>query len=185
MRLRSTVALHLPFIQTRRFTTGRRKRPGPGPGQLVNEPSHISCTTTTRQQQPALSPRTLVGLLGAWVWSRSAPLNESGALGKTVTNTTPGTMQETGEPLDFAMEGKRLHRGQDLPRCALPRDGQFTPPPPPRSSSPTHRPPCSARMRASKSAATGTVPVSAVGVFEVPGAVKWGEKLDTGQSLLR
>ena len=32
-------------------------------------------------------------------------VNQGVALGKTYTNMTPGTMQETGEPLDFAIEG--------------------------------------------------------------------------------
>ena len=31
-------------------------------------------------------------------------VNEGVALGKAYTNMTPGTMQETGEPLDFAIE---------------------------------------------------------------------------------
>ena len=43
------------------------------------------------------------------------------------TNMTPGTIQETGEPLDFAIEGSGFFAVQDTPQgVRYTRDGQFT-----------------------------------------------------------
>src|ERR1700686_1735970 len=53
-------------------------------------------------------------------------VNEAVALGKTFTNMTPGTMQETGEPLDFAIAGSGFFAVRTAQGIRYTRDGQFT-----------------------------------------------------------
>ncbi|MGP0103413.1 MAG: flagellar hook-basal body complex protein, partial [Solirubrobacteraceae bacterium] len=53
-------------------------------------------------------------------------VNEGVALGKAFTNMTPGTMQETGEPLDFAIEGNGFFAVKTPQGVRYTRDGQFT-----------------------------------------------------------
>jgi flagellar basal-body rod protein FlgG len=101
-------------------------------------------------------------------------------LGKAVTNMTPGTMQETGEPLDFAIEGSGFFGVRTPQGVRYTRDGQFT-----RSATgiltdASGNPVLNAKGASIKVGVTGAVPASTVGVFEVPGAVKQGENLYTG-----
>ena len=53
-------------------------------------------------------------------------VNQGVALGKTYTNMTPGSMQETGEPLDFAIEGSGFFAVKTAQGVRYTRDGQFT-----------------------------------------------------------
>ena len=53
-------------------------------------------------------------------------VDEGVALGKTYTNMTPGSMQETGEPLDFAIEGNGFFAVKTAQGVRYTRDGQFT-----------------------------------------------------------
>jgi flagellar basal-body rod protein FlgF len=48
------------------------------------------------------------------------------ALGKTYTDMTPGSIQETGEPLDFAVEGSGFFAVSTPQGVRYTRDGQFT-----------------------------------------------------------
>jgi flagellar basal-body rod protein FlgF len=48
------------------------------------------------------------------------------ALGKAFTDMTPGPMQETGEPLDFAISGSGFFAVQTAQGVRYTRDGQFT-----------------------------------------------------------
>ena len=52
-------------------------------------------------------------------------VDEGVALGKTYTNMTPGTSQETGEPLDFAIEGSGFFAIKTPQGVRYTRDGQF------------------------------------------------------------
>src|SRR5580692_4723363 len=52
-------------------------------------------------------------------------VNEGVALGKTYTNLTPGSMQETGEPLDFAIDGNGYFAVKTPQGVRYTRDGQF------------------------------------------------------------
>jgi flagellar basal-body rod protein FlgG len=102
------------------------------------------------------------------------------ALGKTYTNMTPGSLQETGEPLDFAISGSGFFAVKTAQGVRYTRDGQFA------SSAQgvltdTNGDPVLDQSGAQiKVGAKGTVAASALGVFEVPGAVKQGENLYTG-----
>jgi flagellar basal-body rod protein FlgF len=107
-------------------------------------------------------------------------VNEGVALGKAYTNMTPGTMQETGEPLDFAIEGTGFFGVRTAAGVRYTRDGQFTTSAAGLLTDANGNPVLDAKGATIKVSATGTVPASAVGVFEVPGAAKQGENLYTG-----
>ncbi len=107
-------------------------------------------------------------------------IDEGVALGKTVTDMTPAGMQETGEPLDFGIVGQGFFAVQTPQGVRYTRDGQFT---------------TSAKGQLTDAAgdavldqqghpipvgASGSVAASALGVYEVPGAVKQGETLFSG-----
>jgi flagellar basal-body rod protein FlgF len=102
------------------------------------------------------------------------------ALGKAYTNMTPGTMQETGEPLDFAIVGSGFFAVKTSQGTRYTRDGQFTLSPLGVLTDAAGNPVLGARGAQIKANAAGAVAASAVGVFEVPGAVKQGEDLYTG-----
>ncbi|HTU80453.1 MAG TPA: flagellar hook-basal body protein [Solirubrobacteraceae bacterium] len=107
-------------------------------------------------------------------------VDEGVALGKTYTNMTPGTMQETGEPLDFAILGSGFFAVRTPQGVRYTRDGQFTKSAQGVLTDASGDPVLNAKGAQIKVSATGTVPASAVGVFEVPNAVKQGENLYTG-----
>jgi flagellar basal-body rod protein FlgG len=109
-------------------------------------------------------------------------VNEGVALGKAYTNMTPGTMQETGEPLDFAIEGSGFFAVKTAEGVRYTRDGQFTVSSQGVLTDANGDPVLSAKGAQIKVSSTGTVPASAVGVFEVPGAAKQGENLYTGKA---
>jgi flagellar basal-body rod protein FlgF len=107
-------------------------------------------------------------------------VNEGVALGKTYTNMTPGTMQETGEPLDFAIEGNGFFAVKTPEGIRYTRDGQFTTSSAGVLTDTSGDPVLDAKGAQIRVSANGTVPAGTVGIFEVPGAVKQGENLYTG-----
>ncbi len=107
-------------------------------------------------------------------------VNEGVALGKTYTNLTPGSMQETGEPLDFAIDGNGYFAVKTPQGVRYTRDGQFMTSAHGVLTDANGDPVLGKGGAQIKVSAGGTVPASAVGVFEVPGAVKQGENLYTG-----
>jgi flagellar basal-body rod protein FlgF len=109
-------------------------------------------------------------------------VNEGVALGKAYTNMTPGSMQETGEPLDFAIEGNGFFAVKTPQGVRYTRDGQFTVSARGVLTDASGDAVLGAKGGQIKVSATGTVPASAVGIFEVPGAVKQGENLYTGKA---
>jgi flagellar basal-body rod protein FlgF len=107
-------------------------------------------------------------------------VDEAVVLGKTYTNMTPGTMQETGEPLDFAIEGSGFFAVNTPQGTRYTRDGQFTTSAAGLLTDANGNPVLDAKGAQIKVGAGGTVPANAIGVFEVPGAAKQGENLYTG-----
>lgn len=107
-------------------------------------------------------------------------VDEAVVLGKTYTNMTPGTMQETGEPLDFAIEGNGFFAVKTPQGTRYTRDGQFTTSAAGLLTDANGDPVLDAKGAQIKVGAGGTVPANAIGVFEVPGAAKQGENLYTG-----
>ncbi|HYM56055.1 MAG TPA: flagellar hook-basal body protein [Solirubrobacteraceae bacterium] len=102
------------------------------------------------------------------------------ALGKTYTDMTPASVQETGEPLDFAIEGKGFFAVQTAQGVRYTRDGQFTSSAQGVLTDANGNPVLGQGGAQIKVGANGAVPTSALGVFEVPGAVKQGENLYAG-----
>jgi flagellar basal-body rod protein FlgF len=109
-------------------------------------------------------------------------VDEGVALGKTYTNMTPGTMQETGEPLDFAIEGNGFFAVKTAQGVRYTRDGQFERSAQGVLTDASGNPVLNARGAQIKVSATGTAAAGSVGVFEVPGAAKQGENLYTGKA---
>jgi flagellar basal-body rod protein FlgG len=107
-------------------------------------------------------------------------VNQGVALGKTYTNMTPGTMQETGEPLDFAIEGSGFFAVTTAQGTRYTRDGQFTSSAAGVLTDANGNPVLSAKGAQIKVGAAGAVAPGELGVFEVPGAAKQGENLYTG-----
>jgi flagellar basal-body rod protein FlgG len=107
-------------------------------------------------------------------------VDEGVALGKTYTDLTPGAVQATGEPLDFAIAGNGFFAVHTSQGVRYTRDGQFTTSAQGVLTEANGNPVVGQGGAQIKVGTGGTVPASAVGVFEVPGAVKQGENLYTG-----
>jgi flagellar basal-body rod protein FlgF len=101
-------------------------------------------------------------------------------LGGTYTDMTPAPVLDTGQPLDFAIQGKGFFAVQTAQGIRYTRDGQFTTSAQgdlvdgfgnrvlDQSGAPIHV------------GADGLLPASALGVFDVPSATKQGENLFSG-----
>lgn len=109
-------------------------------------------------------------------------VNEGVSLGKAYTNMTPGAMQETGEPLDFAIEGNGFFAVKTPEGIRYTRDGQFTSSSAGVLTDANGDPVLDAEGAQIRVSATGTVAAGKIGIFEVPGAVKQGENLYTGKA---
>jgi flagellar basal-body rod protein FlgF len=107
-------------------------------------------------------------------------VDEGVALGKSYTDMAAGQIQETGEPLDFAIDGSGFFAVQTPQGVRYTRDGQFTTSATGVLSDANGDPVLGQGGAQIKVAANGTVAASALGVFEVPGAAKQGENLYTG-----
>jgi flagellar basal-body rod protein FlgG len=107
-------------------------------------------------------------------------MNTGVQLGKTYTDMSPAGMQDTGQPLDFGIVGPGFFAVRTAQGVRYTRDGQFT------SNTQNQLVDASGELVLDQNGAPiqvgsdGTVPASALGVYEVPGAVKQGENLYTG-----
>jgi flagellar basal-body rod protein FlgF len=102
------------------------------------------------------------------------------ALGKTYTNMTPASLRETGEPLDFAIQGGGFFAVKTAQGVRYTRDGQFTASAAGVLTDVSGNAVLDQTGAPIKVGARGAVPASALGVFEVPGAAKQGENLYAG-----
>ncbi len=102
------------------------------------------------------------------------------ALGKTYTDMAPAGMQSTSEPLDFGIVGSGFFGVQTPQGTRYTRDGQFTTSAQGLLVTAAGQTVLSQSGAPIKVQADGTVPASALGVFNVPGAVKQGENLFNG-----
>lgn len=107
-------------------------------------------------------------------------VNQGVALGKTYTNMAPATLQETGEPLDFAIQGSGFFAVRTAQGVRYTRDGQFTASASGQLTDVSGNPVLDQAGAPIKVGAGGKVAASALGVFEVPGALKQGENLYAG-----
>jgi flagellar basal-body rod protein FlgG len=148
-------------------------------GQLSNDLANAS----TPGFKPDETPQHDFGsvLLASSAGAGAAGSVDQGvALGKTYTNMTPGSIQETGEPLDFAIEGEGFFSVRTAQGVRYTRDGQFTSSAQGVLIDAKGDPVLGPGGAQIKVGADGSVAVSALGVFELPGAVKQGENLFTG-----
>jgi len=107
-------------------------------------------------------------------------VNAGVALGKTYTDMTQGSIQETGEPLDFALTGSGFFAVKTEQGVRYTRNGQFIASAQGELTDSKGNPVLGQGGAPIKVSAGGTVPVSALGVFEVPEASKQGENLYAG-----
>ncbi|HEX5223691.1 MAG TPA: flagellar hook-basal body protein [Solirubrobacteraceae bacterium] len=107
-------------------------------------------------------------------------IDQGVAVGRTFTDMTPASIQETGEPLDFAIEGTGFFAVRTEAGVRYTRNGQFTASANGTVTDNAGNPVLSQTGATIKVGADGTVPASAIGTFEVPGAAKQGENLFTG-----
>jgi flagellar basal-body rod protein FlgG len=148
-------------------------------GQLSNDLANASTPGYKSDQAPQHSFGELLvsSTQGA---AAVGPLSAGVALGKTYTDMTPAAIQETGEPLDFAIQGGGFFAVQTPQGVRYTRDGQFTSTAAGILTDASGNPVLGQSGAQIKVSASGTVPASSVGIFEVPGASKQGENLYTG-----
>jgi flagellar basal-body rod protein FlgF len=149
--------------------------------QLANDLSNASTPGFKPEETPQHSFGAIL-LANTEGGEAVGSVNEGVALGKAYTNKLGGTLQETGEPLDFAIVGNGYFAVKTANGTRYTRDGQFTVSSKGLLTDANGDPVLSAKGAQIKVSATGTVPASALGIFEVPGAVKQGENLYTGKA---
>ena len=98
----------------------------------------------------------------------------------TSTDLTPAPIHQTGEPLDFAIEGEGFFAVLTAQGVRYTRDGQFTEGAEGVLTDALGNPVIGSAGGPVRVGADGTVPASAVGVFAVTGAEKIGDSLYTG-----
>lgn len=104
------------------------------------------------------------------------------ALGGTYTDMTQGALQETGEPLDFAIVGNGFFAVKTAEGVRYTRDGQFTGSAQGLLTDSEGDPVLDQSGTPIALDAKGAVAASALGVFEVPNAAKQGENRFTGSA---
>jgi flagellar basal-body rod protein FlgF len=149
--------------------------------QLANDLSNASTPGFKPEETPQHSFGAIL-LANTEGGEAIGSVNEGVALGKAYTNKLGGTLQETGESLDFAIVGNGYFAVKTAGGTRYTRDGQFTVSSKGVLTDANGDPVLSSKGAQIKVSATGTVPASALGVFEVPGAVKQGENLYTGKA---
>jgi len=107
-------------------------------------------------------------------------VNNGVALGSAYTNMTPKPSQETGEPLDFAIEGTGFFAVKTAEGIRYTRNGQFSSSAEGLLTDTNGNPVLDQQGAPIKVGADGKVAASAIGVFEVQSAVKQGENLYSG-----
>ncbi|HEY2477619.1 MAG TPA: flagellar hook-basal body protein [Solirubrobacterales bacterium] len=103
-------------------------------------------------------------------------------IAKTTTDLAPAGVHETGEPLDFAIEGEGFFGVRTAAGVRYTRNGQFTTDAEGNLTDALGDPVLGPNGTPVKLRANGTVPAADVGVFEVQGARKQGENLFTGNA---
>ena len=102
--------------------------------------------------------------------------------GKSYTDLAPAPMHETGEPLDFAIEGEGFFAVKTPQGVRYTRDGQFAVSAGGQLTDSFGNDVLSQAGAPIKVNAEGTVAPTAIGVYKVGAAVKQGENLFTGRA---
>lgn len=104
------------------------------------------------------------------------------ASGETYVDLAPSAVHETGEPLDFAIEGEGFFAVRTPEGVRYTRDGEFQKSATGQLTDAYGNDVLSQAGAPIQVAANGKVPSGSLGVFEVKGAVKQGENLFTGKA---
>jgi flagellar basal-body rod protein FlgF len=101
-------------------------------------------------------------------------------VGAAFTDMTPAGMHDTGQPLDFGIVGPGFFAVQSTQGVRYTRDGQFSASASGQLVDGAGHAVLDQQGKPIAVGGDGLVPASALGVFEVPGAVKQGENLFSG-----
>lgn len=145
--------------------------------------SNDLANSTTPGYKPDESPQHSFGkvlLANTEGGAAIGELDEGVAVGATYTDLSPASIQETGEPLDFAIQGAGFFAVQTPGGVRYTRDGQFSVSSAGVLTDVNGNPVLDQGGAQVKVPASGVLPVGAIGVFEVQGAAKQGENLFTG-----
>lgn len=147
-------------------------------GQLSNDLANAS----TPGYKPDESPQHSFGevLVASAQGTTAGALDKGVSLGRTYTDLTPASIQETSEPLDFAVQGSGFFAVRTAQGVRYTRDGQFTSTAAGVLTDANGNPVLGQGGAPINVGANGHVAASALGVFEVPGAAKQGENLFAG-----
>ncbi len=99
---------------------------------------------------------------------------------RTVTDMTPAALQQTNEPLDFGIGGTGFFAVRTAQGVRYTRDGQFSAGASGALVDQNGNPVLSQGGGTIAVGTSGTVPASALGVFNVPNAAKQGDNLFNG-----
>jgi flagellar basal-body rod protein FlgF len=149
--------------------------------QLSNDLSNASTPGYKSDQSPQKNFGSVL-LANTEGGSSVGAVDQGVALGKTYTDMTPASIQETGEPLDFALEGGGFFAVHTAQGVRYTRDGQFTATAQGVLTDSFGNPVLSQSGAQIKISAAGTVAAGSIGTFEVPGAEKQGENLFIGKA---
>lgn len=149
--------------------------------QLANDLANAS----TPGYKPDATPQRTFGEVLLANRAGAAPvgsLSAGVALGATYTELAPAALQETGEPLDFGIQGEGFFAVRTPQGVRYTRDGQFTTSAQGLLTDANGNPVLGQGGEQISVPASGRVAASALGVFSLTGAAKQGENLFTGTS---
>jgi flagellar basal-body rod protein FlgF len=147
--------------------------------QLTNDLANASTPGYKPDQSPQRS-------FGAMLLSNTAtgqpigPIAMGVQLGATVTDMASASMHDTGQPLDFGIVGQGFFAVSTPQGIRYTRDGQFSTSVQGQLVDSSGHPVLDQQSKPISVGAEGRVAASALGVFELPAAVKQGENLFSG-----
>jgi flagellar basal-body rod protein FlgF len=147
--------------------------------QLSNDLANASTPGFKADQTPQHSFGELL-LSNTATGQTIGSMNTGVQLGKTFTDMTPVGTRSTGQPLDFGIVGAGFFAVRTPQGVRYTRDGQFSTSASGQLVDGAGHTVLSQRGAPIRVGAEGTVPAGSLGVFNVPGAVKQGENLYTG-----
>jgi flagellar basal-body rod protein FlgF len=149
--------------------------------QLSNDLANASTPGYKADESPQHSFGTVL-LANTEGGASVGTVDEGVALGATYTDLTPAAIQETGEPLDFAIQGKGFFAVQTAHGVRYTRNGRFTTTAGGVLTDQSGNPVLSQTGAQIKVPASGTIAPGALGSFELSSAEKQGENLYAGKA---
>jgi flagellar basal-body rod protein FlgF len=149
--------------------------------QLSNDLANASTPCYKADESPQHSFGTVL-LANTEGGASVGTVDEGVALGATYTDLTPTSIQETGEPLDFAIQGKGFFAVQTAQGVRYTRNGRFTATAAGVLTDQNGNPVLSQTGGQIRVPASGAVAPGALGAFELNGVEKQGENLYAGKA---